>query len=64
MGLIKNDPDKEFPSFYIACGLGDDLLEANRSIRTVITTFLLKKTLNLVTWGIRGGRKYGYLEET
>ena len=25
---------------------------------------LLKKTLNLVTWGIRGGRKYGYLEET
>ena len=30
--MIKNNPDKEFPSFYIACGLGDDLLEANRSI--------------------------------
>lgn len=30
--MIKNDPDKEFPSFYIACGLGDDLLEANRAI--------------------------------
>ena len=29
---IKNDPNREFPEFYIACGLQDVLLEANRSI--------------------------------
>ena len=32
MEQIKNDPDREFPEFYIACGLQDELLEANRSI--------------------------------
>lgn len=34
--MIKNNPDKEFPSFYIACGLGDDLLGANRSIAAAL----------------------------
>ena len=29
---IKEDPDKQFPAFYVACGLQDVLLEANRSI--------------------------------
>lgn len=29
---IENDPTKSFPSFYIACGLQDSLLQANRSI--------------------------------
>ena len=32
MERIKNDPTKSFPSFYVACGLQDELLEANRSI--------------------------------
>ena len=32
MERIKNDPSKSFPSFYVACGLQDELLEANRSI--------------------------------
>lgn len=32
MEKIKNDPSKEFPSYYIACGLQDVLLDANRSI--------------------------------
>ncbi len=32
MEKIKNDPSKSFPSFYVACGLQDELLEANRSI--------------------------------
>ena len=32
MEMIRNDPDRSFPSFYIACGLQDDLLESNRSI--------------------------------
>lgn len=29
---IMNDPTKSFPDFYVACGLQDSLLEANRSI--------------------------------
>ena len=29
---LKNDPDRKFPAFYVACGLQDSLLEANRSI--------------------------------
>lgn len=29
---IQNDPHKEFPAFYIACGLQDSLINANRSI--------------------------------
>ncbi len=29
---IRNDPRKEFPAFYIACGLQDSLINANRSI--------------------------------
>ncbi len=29
---IKNNPAKQFPAFYVACGLQDHLLEANRSI--------------------------------
>ncbi len=32
MKLIKNDPNREFPEFYVACGLQDVQLEANRSI--------------------------------
>ncbi len=32
MDVIKEDPDKQFPAFYVACGLQDVLLEANRSI--------------------------------
>lgn len=35
--VIKNDPDKRFPAFYIACGLQDVLLEANRSIAKALT---------------------------
>ena len=34
---IRNDPAKQFPSFYIACGLQDSLLEANRSIAGALT---------------------------
>ncbi|MBQ3461234.1 MAG: hypothetical protein IJH14_11240 [Solobacterium sp.] len=30
--MIKKDPEKKFPEFYVACGLQDVLLEANRSI--------------------------------
>ena len=29
---LKNDPTKQFPAFYVACGLQDLLLEANRPI--------------------------------
>lgn len=29
---IQNDPEGRFPAFYIACGLQDSLLEANRSM--------------------------------
>ena len=29
---IRRDPSRQFPAFYIACGLQDDLLESNRSI--------------------------------
>jgi len=29
---VQDDPAKQFPSFYVACGLQDVLLEANRSI--------------------------------
>ena len=32
MEQIKNDPAKSFPPFYVACGLQDELLDANRSI--------------------------------
>lgn len=32
MEMLQKDPDKSFPAFYVACGLQDDLLEANRSI--------------------------------
>lgn len=32
MEMLQKDPDKSFPAFYIACGLQDELLEANRSI--------------------------------
>ena len=32
MEAIKKNPDKQFPAFYVACGLQDVLLEANRSI--------------------------------
>ncbi len=29
---VRNDPARSFPAFYVACGLQDTLLEANRSI--------------------------------
>lgn len=32
MQRIQNDPERQFPAFYIACGLQDVLLDANRSI--------------------------------
>ena len=32
MEMLQKDPDKSFPAFYVACGLQDELLEANRSI--------------------------------
>ena len=32
MQQIQDDPTKQFPAFYVACGLQDVLLEANRSI--------------------------------
>lgn len=32
MQRIQNDPERQFPVFYIACGLQDVLLDANRSI--------------------------------
>ena len=37
MDMIKNDPEKRFPAFYVACGLQDVLLEANRSIARALT---------------------------
>ena len=37
MEEIRKDPDKQFPAFYIACGLQDDLLEANRSIAKALS---------------------------
>lgn len=33
---IKNNPSKQFPDFYVACGLQDSLLEANRSIANAL----------------------------
>ena len=33
---ILEDPSKSFPDFYIACGLQDVLLEANRSIAAAL----------------------------
>ena len=35
--LIQNDPERQFPAFYIACGLQDVLLEANRSIAKALS---------------------------
>lgn len=32
MQRIQNDSERQFPAFYIACGLQDVLLDANRSI--------------------------------
>lgn len=32
MEMLQKNPDKSFPAFYVACGLQDELLEANRSI--------------------------------
>ena len=34
---IRNDPTREFPAFYIACGLQDHLLEANRAIAKALS---------------------------
>ena len=34
---IQNDPARQFPEFYIACGLQDVLLEANRSIAKALS---------------------------
>ncbi len=34
---IQNDSNRQFPAFYIACGLQDHLLEANRSIAKALT---------------------------
>lgn len=34
---IQNDPTRQFPVFYIACGLQDHLLEANRSIAKALS---------------------------
>ena len=34
---VRNDPAKRFPEFYIACGLQDVLLEANRSIAKALS---------------------------
>lgn len=34
---VKSDPAKQFPSFYVACGLQDVLLEANRSIAKALS---------------------------
>ena len=33
---ISEDPDRSFPAFYVACGLQDVLLEANRSIAAAL----------------------------
>lgn len=37
MREIQNDPTKQFPAFYVACGLQDVLLEANRSIAKALS---------------------------
>lgn len=37
MEIIKNDPNRQFPEFYIACGLQDVLLEANRSVAKALS---------------------------
>ena len=34
---IRNDPAREFPAFYVACGLPDHLLEANRAIAKALS---------------------------
>jgi len=34
---VKSDPSKQFPAFYVACGLQDVLLEANRSIAKALS---------------------------
>ena len=34
---IQNDPSRHFPAFYVACGLQDHLLEANRSIAKALS---------------------------
>ena len=34
---IQSDPARRFPTFYIACGLQDHLLKANRSIAKALT---------------------------
>lgn len=59
MDMIKNDPNKEFPSFYIACGLQDDLIEANRSIAKA-----LKEAGADVTYEEGGGRHDWYFWDT
>lgn len=37
MHEIQNDPARQFPAFYVACGLQDVLLEANRSIAKALS---------------------------
>ncbi len=44
MEIIKNDPNRQFPEFYIACGLQDVLLEANRSIAKALSESVAKVT--------------------
>lgn len=34
---VQSDPAKQFPAFYVACGLQDVLLEANRSITKALS---------------------------
>ena len=34
---LQDDPTRQFPAFYIACGLQDHLLEANRSIAKALS---------------------------
>lgn len=36
MKQIQEDPSRSFPDFYVACGLQDVLLEANRSIAAAL----------------------------
>ena len=33
---IEEDPSREFPAFYVACGLQDHLINANRSIAAAL----------------------------
>jgi len=33
---IEEDPSREFPAFYVACGLQDHLIDANRSITAAL----------------------------